>query len=54
MASCTLSLVFDSLRHLSIAITSRDIKGNKNNINNTMIVFGLGEGVLGVTGSADI
>jgi hypothetical protein len=54
MASYILSLVFNSPPHLSITITSRDIKGNKNNINNTIIVFKLREEVLGVTGFANI
>jgi hypothetical protein len=54
VASCTSSSVFDPPPHLSITITSRDIEGNENDTNNTMVVFGLGGGVSGITGSADV
>jgi hypothetical protein len=54
MVSYTLSSIFDSSPYLSITITSRDIKRNKNNTNNTIVIFRLKGGVSGVISSVNI
>ena len=53
MANCTLHQVFDPLPYLSIAITSRDIEGNENHTNKTIVVFPhLRGGIPEIAGSA--